>query len=92
MSQHTILTQNYFKFANKFYKQGKILAMGALSSEMLAEIYLQSLDHNDISIYNIPRKQKIMGYFRYVNDFLIGYNGKLVSINNMLQGVNSIYI
>jgi hypothetical protein len=48
--------------------------MGAPTSAILAEIYIQYLEHKQL--YPILIKQKIIGYFRYVDDILIIYNGK----------------
>jgi hypothetical protein len=43
-----IIQQNYFEMDSKFYHQSEGLAMGAPSSALLAEIYLQFLEHNQI--------------------------------------------
>jgi hypothetical protein len=45
------------------------LAMGAPASAIIAETYLQSLEHNQV--YNSLTNHKIIGYFRYVDDILI---------------------
>jgi len=41
----TVLTQNYYGFNEKTYLQPKGLAMGAPSSSMLSELYLQHTEH-----------------------------------------------
>jgi hypothetical protein len=46
--------------------------VGALTSSILSEVYLQSLEHN--SIFKILMEQKIVAYFRYVDDILIIYD------------------
>jgi hypothetical protein len=69
---HTILSQNYFKFNNDYYKQEEGLAMGAPSSTILAEIYLQFLEGNNL--YNTLIEHKILGYFRHVDGILLIYN------------------
>jgi hypothetical protein len=69
-----VLDQNYFTLNNEYYTQEKGLAMGAPSSAILAEIFLQNNEHNEI--YKILRKHKIEGYFRYVDDKLIIYDSQ----------------
>jgi hypothetical protein len=76
---HTVLSQNYFQFNKQYYKQAGGLAMGAPSSALLAKIFLQHLEHNNI--YNILIKHKILGYFRYADDILILYKKKLTNID-----------
>jgi hypothetical protein len=58
---NTILSHNYFQFDNAYYRQDEGLAMGAPSSAILAEIYLQYIESD--YIYDILRKHKIIGYF-----------------------------
>jgi hypothetical protein len=40
-----IIEQNYFQFNNKYYKQKEGLAMGAPTSAVLSETYLQYIEH-----------------------------------------------
>jgi hypothetical protein len=42
----TVLKQNYFQFNNKIYSQTQGLAMGAPTSSILSEIFLQYIEHN----------------------------------------------
>jgi hypothetical protein len=56
--------QNYFELDNKFYFQSEGLAMGAPSSALLAEFYLQSMEHNQV--LQLLVKHKIISYNRYV--------------------------
>jgi hypothetical protein len=67
-----ILQQNYFQFDNQYYKQNIGLAMAAPTSAIIAETYLQNLEHNQV--YNLLTKHKIIGYFRCVDDILIIYD------------------
>jgi hypothetical protein len=67
-----IVTQNYFKFQNKTYIQKNGLAMGAPTSSILSEIYLQYMENT--KIFYILRNSRIEGYYRYVDDILIAYN------------------
>ena len=64
-----VLEQNYFQYEQKHYKQTDGLAMGAPTSAILAEVYIQHMEHTQI--YDILNKQNIIGYFRYVDDILI---------------------
>jgi len=45
--------------------------MGAPTSSILSEIYLQYLENTEI--FDILLKHHIIGYFRYVDDILIVY-------------------
>jgi hypothetical protein len=68
----TIIGQNYFQFNEQHYKQIEGLAMGAPTSAILAEAYIQHMEHTQL--YPILIKHQIMGYFRYVDDIRITYN------------------
>jgi hypothetical protein len=43
-----IIKKNYFELNTNFYLQSQGLAMGAPSSALLSEIYLQHIEHNQI--------------------------------------------
>jgi hypothetical protein len=55
-----ILKQNYFQFNDNVYTQTKGLTMGASTSSVLSEIYLQFLEYT--TIFDILTQQKIIGY------------------------------
>jgi len=57
-----IVTQNYFCFKGKTYVQKKFLAMGAPTSSIFSEIYLQFLENT--KIYDILHKTRVEGDFR----------------------------
>jgi len=84
----TITNQNYFQFKNENYVQTEGLAMGAPTSAILSEIYLQFLENN--IIYNILKTHDIKGYFRYVDDILIIYNTIESNIHDVLNDFNQI--
>jgi hypothetical protein len=84
--RNTILEQNYFQYDHKYYKQTDGLAMGAPTSGILAEIYIQNLKHTQI--YNILIKQHIIASFRYVDDILIVYDSKKTNIDNTINDFN----
>jgi hypothetical protein len=54
----TIMEQRYFQFQQKYFKQTEILAMGAPTSAILAETYIQNMKHKQI--YPILLKHKII--------------------------------
>jgi hypothetical protein len=84
----TILKQNYFMFNNKIYNQTQGLAMGAPTSAILSEIFIQHMEHNNI--FTILLKHNITGYFRYVDDILLIYNSDRTEINQVLNDFNKI--
>jgi hypothetical protein len=66
-----MMEQNYFQFSQQYYIQTEGLAMGAPTSPILAEVYIQYIEHK--KLYPILKKHQICGYFRYVDDILIIY-------------------
>jgi retron-type reverse transcriptase len=66
---NTIIEQHYLHLNNKFLKQYEGLAMGAPTSAILAENFIQYLEHKIIN--KILNKHQIIYYFRYVDDILI---------------------
>jgi len=83
-----IITQNHFSFQDKTYVQNNGLAMGAPTSSILSEIYLQFLENT--KIFDILKEEKIIGYFRYVDDILIIYNENITDVNQVLKAFNDI--
>jgi hypothetical protein len=65
----TILNQNYFQHNTQIYIQQEGLAMGAPTSAILAEIFIQYLEQN--YILQTLQKHHILDYYRYVDDILI---------------------
>jgi hypothetical protein len=84
-----IMEQNYFQHKNHFYKQKEGLAMGAPSSSILSEIYLQFLEHNEI--LKILSDHKIASYSRYVDDILLLCNHTNTNIEQVSNAFNSIH-
>jgi hypothetical protein len=70
----TIMEQIYFPFDQQYYRQTEWLSMGAPTSAILAEAYLQYVEHKQL--YSILMKCQIIGYCRYVDDILMIYNQK----------------
>jgi len=57
--------------------------MCAPTSSILSEIYLQSLENT--KSLDILKEEKIIGYFRYVDDILIIYNENITDVNKVLK-------
>jgi hypothetical protein len=64
-----IIKQNYFEHNSTYYQESEGLAMGAPTSALLSEIYLQHLEYN--KILDLLTKYKIITYHRYVDDILL---------------------
>jgi hypothetical protein len=60
--------------------------MDAPTSAILAEAYLQHMEHKQL--YPILIKLQIIGYFRYVDDILIICNQKKTNIDETLAEFN----
>jgi hypothetical protein len=84
----TITEQNYFRFRDKFYMQKEGRAMGAPTSSILSEVYLQYKENT--KIYDLLIKHKIIGYFRYVDDILLMYKEESTNIYKMLDDYNNL--
>jgi hypothetical protein len=84
----TLLKQNYFSFQDSIYRQTEGLAMGASTSAIFSEIYLQYMEHTTLA--EILIKHNIQGYFRYVDDILLIYDITTTDINSVLNQFNSV--
>ena len=83
-----IITQNYFQYKNTQYIQEQGLAMGAPTSSIFSEIYLQHLENT--KIFNILRDHQLIGYFRYMDNILLVYKNGLKNIHEILKLFNNI--
>jgi hypothetical protein len=61
--------------------------MGAPTSSVLSEMYLQFMEDN--KLYTILLRNNILGYFRYVDDVLIVYNDSNTDIDKLLAHFNN---
>jgi hypothetical protein len=82
-------SQNYFSHVDDILHQNDGLAMGAPSSAILCEVFLQYIE--EIFITDILIQNKIKGYFRYVDDTLIMYDQTITNINTVLNEFNQIH-
>jgi hypothetical protein len=88
MLTKTVIDQNYFQFLDTTYIQSEGLAMGAPTSSILSEVYLQHLENS--KIVNLLISHNVIGYFRYVDDILIIYNEDITNIDSLLHQFNNI--
>jgi hypothetical protein len=63
--------------------------MGAPTSSLLSEIFIQYLEHN--YILRTLTKHNIIACYRYVDDILIVYNCENTNINATLLEFNSLH-
>jgi len=83
----TIVDLNYFQFEDLTYKQNKGLAMGAPTSSIFSEFYLQHQENS--RNYDLTHNHNIAGYFRYVDDILITYDESTTNIKDLLHCFNN---
>ena len=63
--------------------------MGAPSSGLIAEIFLQHIEHTLLP--HITHKHRILNYFRYVDDILLIYDSTHTSIQMILEDFNVLH-
>jgi hypothetical protein len=63
--------------------------MGAPTSGLIAEFFLQNLEETHLTL--LSNKHKIAGYFRYVDDILIIYDSSHTNINSIQNDFNTIH-
>lgn len=86
-----ITKQNYFEWNGKTYCNPKGLPMGGPLSALLAEIYLQQFEKNNILTPTNPHHRKILFYRRYVDDSFIVFKGTKRQANVFLKYLNNIH-
>ena len=84
----TITHQNYVSSNGKILIQRDGLAMGAASSGLIAEFFLQNLE--DTHLMQLFGKRSISAYFRYV-DILIIYDSCHTDIKNIQNDFNMLH-
>ena len=78
-----ITKQNYFVHNKQRVIQHNGLAMGAKSSGLIAEIFLQHKEHSHLT--RLTHKHKILNYCRYVHDILLIFNSSHTEIQKILD-------
>ena len=84
-----ITKQNYFVHKEQRVIQHDGLAMGAQSSGLIAEIFLQHKEHSHLT--RLTHKHKILNYCRYVDDILLIFNSSHTEIQKILDDFNSLH-
>jgi hypothetical protein len=82
-----IVEQNYFRFQDTINVQNEGLAMGAPTSSILSEVYLQYIENTKIAYLLL--KHNVEGYFRYVDDILVTYKEDRTNTHSVLSDFNS---
>jgi hypothetical protein len=84
----TLVEQNYFRFRDTIYMQNEGLVMGAPTSSILSEVYLQYMENT--TICELLIKHKVEGYFRYVDNNLVMYKDNKTNIYRVLEDFNNL--
>jgi hypothetical protein len=84
-----ITKQNYFSYKYHIHIQKDGLAMGAPSSSILSEIFLQHIEHTHIP--HLTKKHKLVNYFRYVDDIIIIFDTNHTNIQSILTDFNALH-
>jgi hypothetical protein len=82
----TITNQNYFTHNGSTMIQQDGLAMGAPSSGLISELFLQHTEH--LHLTHLKTKLKIIEYFRYVDDVLLIYDSHHTDIQTIVSEFN----
>jgi len=69
--------------------QKEDLVMGAPSSSILYEIFLQHTEHSHLP--RLTEKPKLINYFRYIDDILVIYGFLHTNIQAILDDFNSMH-
>jgi len=84
-----ITKQNYFMNNENIIIQEDGLAMGAPSSSIISELFLQHLEQTKLP--HLAHKLKLLNYFRYVDDILIIFDSQLTNINEITNEFNTLH-
>ncbi|XP_050498525.1 uncharacterized protein LOC126886857 [Diabrotica virgifera virgifera] len=87
------LSQDFFTFNDIIYRQAQGLAMGNPLSPLLADLFLNNLEVNifDNNSSNQNSFQKILYWFRYVDDVLAIIDGNSTDAENILYLLNNLH-
>jgi hypothetical protein len=81
-----ITQQNYSRHKDTTITQTDGLAMGAPSSSIISEIFLQHTEHTHLP--RLTQKHKLINYVRYVDDILILFDPQLTDLHSLLRDFN----
>ena len=84
-----ITRQNYFAHKKQILVQHDGIAMGALSSGLIAEIFLQHIEHSHLT--HVTQKHEVINYCRYVDDILIIFDPNHSNIQEIINDFNSLH-
>jgi hypothetical protein len=85
-----LIKQNYFQYQDTTYVQTEGLVMGAPTSSLFSEIFLQWLENT--KIVELLIKHKIEGCFRYVDDILVVCREDKTTIRSLLNELNNLVV
>jgi len=83
------LRQNYFTFEDEFYIQKEGLAMGSPLSSILSELFLNHIENTKLR--SNRHSNRILFYFRYVDDTIVLFNGTSRQLNLLKNHLNSLH-
>jgi hypothetical protein len=84
-----ITKQNYFSHNHDVISQHDGLAMGAPSSGLIAELFLQHMEN--VHLARLSHKHGIIAYFRYVDDILLIFDPEVTDIQSILTHFNTLH-
>jgi len=83
-----MLNQNYFPYKNQIYRPTKGVARGSPISGLIAEIFLQSLEHTHIK--TLLDTKSIIFYTTYIDNILIIYDTTQINLDTITHYANTI--
>jgi S-ribosylhomocysteine lyase LuxS involved in autoinducer biosynthesis len=86
---YVITRQNYFISNDDIIIQNDGLAIGAPSSSIIAEIFLQHAENLHLAC--LTQKHSIINYFCYVDDILLIFDPNLTDIQAILTDFNALH-
>jgi hypothetical protein len=84
-----ITRQNYFTYKDRIIFQHDRLAVSAPSSGLIAELFLQHLEHSHLP--RITQKHRLINYCRYVDDIFLIFDPEHTNIQKILEDFNSLH-
>jgi len=84
-----ITGQNYFTHNKDIIFQYDSLVMGAPSSGLIAEIFVQHIEHTHLP--HLARKHKTINYCQYVDDVFLVFESTHTNIHEILEDFNGLH-